>query len=252
MTAASPAHVRTFDEARAVLALAPAGQAQPAAPAFTPAAPPAPVTPTNPSPVAVVLTIDPSIDAPLVRPESMPDDGVAPPPPTARVRSGTAVRPGTRADVPAVRRVVAHWARAGENLPRTDAELLAAADAGLLAVAVREGTVVACAILAPYDGVLAEIRSVGVDPRRQGGGAGSAVVRHLVAAAALRGLRTVFVLTRAPSFFDRLGFARTTIDTLPDKIRRDCIRCPRIDRCDEIAMVRPLTAGPGGPWTSFR
>ena len=58
MTAASPAHVRTFDEARAVLALAPAGQAQPAAPAFTPAAPPAPVTPTNPSPVAVVLTID--------------------------------------------------------------------------------------------------------------------------------------------------------------------------------------------------
>ncbi len=187
----------------------------------------------------VPLTIDPAIDAsPAVLAPELAE--AEPLPPLASVRGGVGVRRATRADVPAVARIVAHWARMGENLPRTEAELVAAADEGLMAVALRERLVVACAILAPYDGVLAEIRSVGVDPRLQGGGAGSAVVRHMVADAALRNLRTVFVLTRAPGFFDRLGFVRTTIDTLPDKIRRDCIRCPRIDRCDEIAMVRPL------------
>lgn len=193
-------------------------------------------------PPTVPLTIDPAIDASpaVLAPELAEAEA---PPSLASVRGGVGVRRGTRDDVRAVARIVAHWARVGENLPRTEAELIEAADQGLLAVALRERLVVACAILAPYDGVLAEIRSVGVDPRLQGGGAGSAVVRHMVADAAMRNLRTVFVLTRAPGFFHRLGFVRTTIDTLPDKIRRDCIRCPRIDRCDEIAMVRPLRHG---------
>jgi N-acetylglutamate synthase-like GNAT family acetyltransferase len=211
-------------------------------PSFATLEPAAVPTSTAALAATVPLTIDPAIDATpaVLAPELA---GAEAPFPVASVRGGVGVRRGTAADVPAVARIVAHWARVGENLPRTEAELVAAADDGLMAVALRERLVVACAILAPYDGVLAEIRSVGVDPRLQGGGAGSAVVRHLVADAALRNLRTVFVLTRAPGFFDRLGFVRTTIDTLPDKIRRDCIRCPRIDRCDEIAMVRPLGHG---------
>jgi N-acetylglutamate synthase-like GNAT family acetyltransferase len=212
--------------------------------------------------VPVALTVDPAIDraaSPAAAAATLAVEAerlaalaalaarasAAPPGRSTSPPAGLAVRPGRRTDVPAVARIVRHWARAGENLPRSEAELVAAADAGELAVATRAGLVVACAILAPYDPLLAEIRSVGTDPARRGGGAGSAVVRHLAVTAALRGIRTVFVLTRAPGFFDRLGFVRTTIDTLPDKIRRDCLRCPRIDRCDEIAMVRPL--GPAIP-----
>lgn len=204
------------------------------------------------APVPVDLTIDSVIEAAyaaaLTVAEAVADaEALATmadpaPVPTAGIRAGISVRAGRRADVPAVHRLVRHWARAGENLPRSEAEIREAADHGELAVAVRGGAVAACAILAPYDPVLAEIRSVGADPDLPRSGAGSAVVRHLVAVAALRGIRTVFVLTRAPSFFDRLGFVPTTIDTLPDKIRRDCVGCPRIDRCDEIAMVRPLPA----------
>ena len=46
------------------------------------------------------------------------------------------------------------------------------------------------------------------------------------------------LFTRIPDFFARLGFETTNHENLPDKILKDCIRCPRLHACDEVAMVR--------------
>jgi amino-acid N-acetyltransferase len=37
-----------------------------------------------------------------------------------------------------------------------------------------------------------------------------------------------------------MGFEVVSKDTLPLKVWSDCVRCPKRDGCDEIAMVRLL------------
>ncbi len=56
----------------------------------------------------------------------------------------------------------------------------------------------------------------------------------------------VCLFTRIPSFFAKLGFHEVEKEKLPDKALKDCIKCPRQNACDEIAMYRgtlPKNAG---------
>jgi argininosuccinate lyase/amino-acid N-acetyltransferase len=146
------------------------------------------------------------------------------------------VRTATVEDLPGIRRLVDLWANAGENLPRTDEEILTSIRD--FAVATSDGRVVGCGALWLYTPTLAEIRSVGVDPDLHGGGLGSRIVEHLAEIATRLRVERVFVLTRAPRFFERLGFRQTSVNGLPEKILKDCARCPKKHCCDEIAMVR--------------
>jgi len=141
-------------------------------------------------------------------------------------------------DHQAICELVEYWARQGENLPRTrEAILEAIADFG---VAVADGKIVGCGSLSIYTSSLAEIRSLGVDPNFHGGGAGSKLVRYFLTQAAALHIPRVFVLTRVPAFFDKLGFKTVSIDTLPEKVKKDCQMCPKQHCCDEIAMVHEI------------
>lgn len=146
------------------------------------------------------------------------------------------VRTATVEDLAGIRRLVDLWADAGENLPRTDEEILTSIRD--FAVATLDGRVVGCGALWLYTPSLAEIRSVGVDPDLHGGGLGTRIVEHLASIATRLRVERVFVLTRAPRFFERLGFRQTSVNGLPEKILKDCARCPKKHCCDEIAMVR--------------
>ena len=103
------------------------------------------------------------------------------------------------------------------------------------AVCVKDNQVLGCACLYVYDTGLAEIRSLGVNPMIQRQGQGRAIVDFLVHRAWQFEIKKVFVLTRNPEFFAKVGFSKTTIDALPEKIRKDCEHCPKFDRCDEVA-----------------
>ena len=92
---------------------------------------------------------------------------------------------------------------------------------------------------------------MGVDPDHHGAGIGSLVVEHLARIAGELRVERVFVLTRAPLFFERLGFRTVSVNGLPEKILKDCARCPKKHACDEIAMVR-TTWGGGGEWRMGR
>ena len=95
---------------------------------------------------------------------------------------------------------------------------------------------VGCGAIHPYHATLAELRSVGVAPAVHGGGIGRRIVQALLDECAQRQIERVFVLTRAPQFFGRLGFTTIPIETLPEKVFRDCAACPKQSCCDEIAM----------------
>lgn len=47
-------------------------------------------------------------------------------------------------------------------------------------------------------------------------------------------------LTYEQRFFARLGFEVVEKESLPLKVWTDCIKCPKNENCDEIAMVRVL------------
>ena len=85
------------------------------------------------------------------------------------------------------------------------------------------------------------MRSLAVIDRAKGGGWGSTLVKGLIIEAQRRGVVTLFALTRAVSFFQRAGFHISDRQRFPEKVWRDCVNCPLIDRCDETAVVLHLT-----------
>ena len=87
--------------------------------------------------------------------------------------------------------------------------------------------------------ICAEVRSIVVKPEAKGQGAGGRILGALIEEAEEHGIQSVCLFTRIPDFFFKYGF-RTVEDKaeLPDKIFKDCQICPRLHRCDEVAMVR--------------
>ena len=99
------------------------------------------------------------------------------------------------------------------------------------------GQIVGCGALHFYGTDLAEVRSIAVDAARQRRGAGRRLVEALLAEARQHRVERVCLFTRIPDYFARLGFAPAAHESLPQKIWKDCLKCPRFYRCDETPMV---------------
>ena len=141
-------------------------------------------------------------------------------------------------DVRAIHELVNGFARSGEMLPRTLAEIYESLrDFSVI----REGdALLACGALHVMWEDLAEVRSLAVRPERQGQGLGALLVRAHLDEARELGLRTAFALTYRPAFFERLGFHQADVMTLPRKVWNECYRCPKFPTCNEIAVVLDL------------
>jgi amino-acid N-acetyltransferase len=95
-----------------------------------------------------------------------------------------------------------------------------------------------CGALHLYGPHLAEVRSIVVDPKAKGSGAGGRLLKALIEEAAEHAVVSVCLFTRMPTFFEHFGFRVADRDAMPDKIYKDCQTCPRLYACDEVAMVR--------------
>ena len=104
-------------------------------------------------------------------------------------------------------------------------------------VCCRDGRLVGCVVLAISWGELGEIRSLAVNPNLQKKGIGRKLVARAVAEGKALGLKRIFTLTYEPEFFARFGFDVVDKETLPTKVWRDCLHCPKADACDEVAMI---------------
>lgn len=145
------------------------------------------------------------------------------------------VRQATLADVDSLMDMIEYWAKKGQNLPRKRNDIIRGIQT--FAVCVKDSQVVGCACLYVYDSGLAEIRSLGVSPVVQGQGQGRAIVNYLLKRASKMFIERVFVLTRSPEFFSKVGFQKTVIEALPEKILKDCENCPKREQCDEVAYI---------------
>ena len=145
------------------------------------------------------------------------------------------VRQATLADVDSLMDMIEYWAKQGQNLPRKKNDIIRGIQT--FAVCVKDDKVVGCACLYVYDSGLAEIRSLGVSPVIQRQGQGRASVNYLLKRASKMFIQRVFVLTRSPEFFSKVGFQKTVIEALPEKILKDCENCPKREKCDEVAYI---------------
>jgi len=140
-------------------------------------------------------------------------------------------------DASQIHSIIEPYAREGTLLPRGIAEL--SENVRDFVVAEEEsGQILGCGALHLYGLHLAEIRSIAVLPQSKGHGVGRALVEALLLEAERHSVTCVCLFTRIPSFFAHLGFDVARRELLPDKIYKDCIHCPRLMDCDEIAMVK--------------
>jgi len=139
-------------------------------------------------------------------------------------------------DAEPIHALIADYARDGTLLPRTLAEICE--NVRDFVVLEDQGRILGCGALHLYGMHLAEIRSITVARWAQGGGGGQRLVQALLAEARKHRVSCICLFTRTPEFFRRLGFELAQREDLPDKVRKDCCLCPRLNSCDEVAMVR--------------
>jgi len=160
----------------------------------------------------------------------------------APATSGVAVRKALLADVPAILGLINGFAAQGMMLARTEFEL--AENVRDFTVALHDGAVAGCGALHFYGAGTGEIRSLAVHPGRQRLGLGRHIIEALESEARAHGLHSVFAFTYVPDYFARFGYLEVDRQLLPAKVWKDCLRCPKLQCCDEIA-VRKLLTGEG-------
>jgi len=139
-------------------------------------------------------------------------------------------------DAPQIHDLIAHYSRNGVLLPRSLAEVCE--NVRDFVVVEHQGQIAGCGALHLYGTHLTEIRSIAVDPSQLGKGIGRRLVKALLREAGRHSVSCVCLFTRIPRFFALFGFAVAKREQLPDKIYKDCLGCPKLHACDEIAMVR--------------
>jgi amino-acid N-acetyltransferase len=148
------------------------------------------------------------------------------------------IRPAIISDVPRIQEVINSHAELGKMLFKSYAQLYE--DLRDFGVHEADGQIVGCVALTIIWADLAEVRSLAVDDRYRGRGIGRQLVEWSVEEGRRLGISRLMSLTYEQAFFEKLGFAVVPKETLPLKVWSDCVRCPKRDGCDEIAMVRVL------------
>lgn len=169
------------------------------------------------------------------------------------------IRKALLADVRPMAQLIQKYADLAVMLPRNEFELAEHVRDFTLAVN-DAGQLVGLGALHIYTPTVAEVRSLGVDPDLKTQGIGRRIVDALVTEGEHLGLHSIFAFTYVPGFFHKLQFDLVDRSELPLKAWKDCLRCPKLQACDEISVIRRLKPEPvtppntliqGGPFALF-
>jgi len=148
------------------------------------------------------------------------------------------VRKAVMHDIRPILELINGYAAKGIMLPRTEFEMSEAIrDFSVITSANR---LLGCGALHFYTPALAEIRSLAVSEQAKTQGVGRRLVAALVEEAQGYELSAVFAFTYVAEFFQKVGFQIVERGVLPLKAWKDCVRCPKFQACDEIAVLRVL------------
>jgi amino-acid N-acetyltransferase len=149
-----------------------------------------------------------------------------------------AVRKAMMHDIGPILELINGYAAKGIMLPRTEFEMSEAIRD--FTVVTDSGRLVGCGALHFYSPTIGEIRSLAVHEHAKTHGVGRKVIEALVAEGQQYDLDAVFAFTYVVEFFNKVGFHVVERGVLPLKAWKDCLRCPKFQACDEIAVLRIL------------
>ena len=156
------------------------------------------------------------------------------------------IRKASLTDITALLGLINAYASQEIMLPRTEFEM--AENIRDFLAAFEDGRLVGCGALHFYTPTSGEVRSLAVEPGLKTKGIGRKLVEALEAEARDHNLHALFAFTYVPGFFRKLGFEEVDRGELPLKAWKDCLRCPKFQACDEIAMLKRLKAeAPAAP-----
>ena len=152
------------------------------------------------------------------------------------------LRKATMSDIHALLNLINDYAANGIMLPRTEFEM--SENIRDFSIAFMGERLVGCGALHFYTPTSGEVRSLAVDPLLKTRGVGRRIVEALEREAVENQLHAIFAFTYVPDFFRKIGFREVERGELPLKVWKDCLRCPKFQCCDEIAMVKALRPHP--------
>ncbi|AGK54176.1 acetyltransferase [Bacillus sp. 1NLA3E] len=152
-----------------------------------------------------------------------------------KVRTMVEIRKAKISDIEVIYDLINVYAQQRVVLSRTKESLYQNIQS--MFVAEIDKKVVGCASLTIFDHQLAEIRSLVVDPDMGKKGIGKLLVEQIVEETKRIEIDRLISLTYQVDFFQKCGFEITVKDSMPQKVWKDCINCPKMPSCDEIAMV---------------
>jgi amino-acid N-acetyltransferase len=163
------------------------------------------------------------------------------------------VRKASMRDITPMLEVINDYAAKGIMLPRTEFEM--SENMRDFSVVYSGEELLGCGALHFYSPTMGEVRSLAVAERAKTMGIGRLVVETLVKEAVEYEMDAIFAFTYVPGFFAKVGFDEVERGELPLKAWKDCLRCPKFQSCDEIAVLRVLnperwekTPAEPGPW----
>jgi len=151
------------------------------------------------------------------------------------------IRTATVRDVERILELLNHYAAEGLLLPRSRNDIYDNLRDFLVFAEGRNGICGVSALHVCWQD-LGEIRSLAVAPDHLRLGIGKRLVIECEQEARQLGLERVFTLTYQQEFFTRSGYQVIDKNQLPHKIWGDCLNCIKFPDCDEIAMLKNLSA----------
>lgn len=148
------------------------------------------------------------------------------------------IRNAKLSDANTISNLIEFYARKNIMLPKTPESIME--NIRNFIVAESKEKIVGCASFSFFTPELAEIRSVAVNESFQGQGIGRKLIEKAEKILKEEGIKKTFVLTLNVPFFTMLGYKVVDKKIFPQKIWRDCLSCPKIMQCDEIAMEKKL------------
>jgi len=153
------------------------------------------------------------------------------------------IRKASMSDIHPLLDLINGYAAKGIMLPRTEFEM--SENIRDFTLAFSGERLAGCGALHFYSPTVGEIRSLAVHPDVKSRGIGRALVQALEEEARQFHLHSIFAFTYVEKFFSRLGFINVERGELPLKVWKDCLRCPKFQSCDEIAVLKRLVPATG-------
>jgi amino-acid N-acetyltransferase len=150
--------------------------------------------------------------------------------------AGFIVRQAKARDVEKIFQLIRANSNQGIMLPRSRSKIFSRLQGAIVAEDDHQ-EIIGCGVLTILWGDLAEVQSLVIAPHMRGKGLGRKIVEALIEKAAALDIPKVLALTYQVEFFSKLGFTIIDKDSIPRKIWGECLECPKLEECDETAML---------------